>query len=162
MADCELCKLKQELKIYEDEICTAVLSDAVLGHVKIVPKKHVKELHELDKKEVTHLFKIATYASTVVFQLLKLQGTNIMANTMNPHFCLDIVPRKFDDSFELQWERKPMPDEELASAEKKIKDKTDFIGVQKPKTEIKETPKKELKEDKGVINYLLKQLLRLP
>ncbi len=99
---------KAELKIYEDDVCTAVLSDAALGHIQIIPKKKVRSLHELGAKEVSHLFRVASYASTVIFETLQLHGTNIMVNTLNPQLTIDVVPRKQDDDFDFQWERKPM------------------------------------------------------
>jgi len=163
MAECEVCeKTKSELKIYEDDICTAILSDAALGHIQVIPKKHVKEMHELDKKEISHIFRVASYASTVIFETLQLQGTNLLLNTLEPHLVINVIPRKFEDSFELQWERKPMPEEELAQVQNTIKDKTDYIGVEKPPTEVPEEKKEELEEEEGVVNYLLKQIQRIP
>ena len=151
-----------ELKIYEDDVCTAVMADAVLGHIQIMPKKKVKELHQLEPKEVSHLFRVATYASTVIFETLQLHGTNILVNTLKPELVIDVVPRKQDDDFDLQWERKPMQEEELAQVAKQIKDKTDYIGVEKPSAEVKEAKKEELSEEEGVVNYMLKQLERIP
>jgi diadenosine tetraphosphate (Ap4A) HIT family hydrolase len=151
-----------EFKIYEDDLCTAVLADAALGHVRITTKKKAQHLHDLEPKEVSHLFKVSTYASTVIFQLLQLHGTNILINTLQPQLTIDVVPRKQDDDIDLQWERKPMQQEELEQVAKQIKDKTDYIGVEKPSTEVKEAEKEELAEEEGVVNYLLKQLERIP
>jgi diadenosine tetraphosphate (Ap4A) HIT family hydrolase len=151
-----------ELKIYEDDVCVAFLADAALGHIRVAAKKKAREMHELEPKEVAHLFRVANYASTVIFETLQLHGTNILVNTLNPQFMIDVVPRKQDDGIDLNWERKPMGQEELAQVEKQIKDKTDFIGVAKPSAEVKEAKKEEIKEEEGVVNYLLKQLERVP
>jgi len=151
-----------EFKIYEDDVCTAVLADAALGHIQVIPKKKVKEMHELEPKEVSHVFRVASYASTVIFETLQLHGTNILVNTLKPQLVIDVLPRKQDDGLELQWERKPMQEEELAQVQKTIKDKTDYIGVEKPPTEIAEAKKEELSEEEGVVNYLLKQIQRIP
>jgi diadenosine tetraphosphate (Ap4A) HIT family hydrolase len=151
-----------ELKIYEDDVCTAVLADAALGHVQVIPKKKAREMHELEPKEISHIFRVACYASTVIFETLKLHGTNILVNTLNPQLTVDIIPRKQDDDLDFQWERKPMPEEEFVQVLKQVKDKTDYIGAEKPSAEIKEAEKEEIKEEEGVVNYLLKQIERIP
>jgi diadenosine tetraphosphate (Ap4A) HIT family hydrolase len=139
-----------------------VLGSAVPGHILVIPKKHAKKFSELGKGETSHIMKISTVLSTIVFEVLQLHGTNIIANTSKPHLFVEVVPRKMDDSLDLLWERNPIPEEQLSEIQKKIKDKTDLIGVKKPEAKVEEKPKEEISEKEGMINYLLKQLQRLP
>ncbi|MBW3012110.1 HIT family protein [Candidatus Woesearchaeota archaeon] len=162
--ECEICKRleNKDLIIFEDEKLAAVMGTAALGHVRIIPKKHAKSFSELDKKDVTYIFKVASIISSLLFETLGLHGTNIVANTLKPHIAVDIMPRKLDDNIELQWERKPMPDDQLSEVQKKIKDKTDVIGAAKPEAQVKEEVKEEIEDTKDAVNYLLKQIERIP
>ncbi|MBD3259830.1 HIT domain-containing protein [Candidatus Woesearchaeota archaeon] len=171
MAECKKCKLleKKENVIYEDDIAIAVLGRAAVGHVKVYPKKHVVKLEELDDKEAEHLFIVASYAATMVFEALGGQGgTNILVKNMpeEQHVTIDVVPRTAGDDFNFQWEPKEIDEKDMKDAGDRIKDKCDFIGHDK-KSEKKEGEapkalndknKKELDED----SYLVKHLKRIP
>jgi len=162
--ECDICEKlkKKENVVYEDDKLIAVLGTAVAGHILVIPKKHVKKFSELGKGEAAQIMKTATMLSTIIFEVLQLHGTNIIANTSKPHLYLEIVPRKMDDNLDLLWERNPLPEEQLSEIQKNIKDKTDLIGVKKPEAKVEEKPKEEIKEKEGIINYFLKQLQRIP
>jgi diadenosine tetraphosphate (Ap4A) HIT family hydrolase len=169
MAECKKCKLleKNENIVYEDDVAIAVLGDAAIGHVKVYPKKHVAKLEDLDDKEAEHLFIVASYAATMVFEALGGQGgTNILVKNMpeEQHVTIDVVPRTVGDDLNFLWEPKELEEDQMTDAGNRIKDKCDFIGHKKeekkgeaPKA-LKEKGKKELGED----SYLVKHLKRIP
>ncbi len=135
--------LKESEYAYEDEICYAELGKGVVGHVKIYSKKKVKKLEDLTADEVHHLFTVASYTATVVFESLGAQGTNILCNNSknSDELCIEIVPRNFSDDLDFQWPPKKFDDSEMQSISSRIKERAFFIGKEKPKKETEEVKK---------------------
>ena len=174
MADCDICNIlknKDSFKfIYEDDICYAILheSPSTLGHVLVIPKKHVPILEELDDKIVEHLFIISNKISTAIFDTLGAHGTNIVLNNGTaagqelPHVVINILPRTENDGINLEWQPKQASDGELKTAQSMIKSIADSIFAGKdnlPEVKIKKESKTLEKEEE---NYLIKQLNRIP
>jgi diadenosine tetraphosphate (Ap4A) HIT family hydrolase len=157
--------VKKEDILYEDEVGFAVLSRGTQGHIKVYSKKEVKKIEELDDNEIEHLFLIASYAATVVFETLGAEGTNVVAHSNNnhDHFYIDVIPRRGNDGIQLRWDSKPLPEPEVEDAFNRIKDKCDYIGLENKVegTEIKKVEKKEeALEDED--SYYVKHLNRSP
>lgn len=166
---CDIVKGKKEArKIYEDENAIAILPDnpAVPGHVRVIPKKHAHSLKDIAKDAATHLFWIASFAGSAIFEYLGVQGTNILLHDGlkgHEHLTLEVVPRKFDDNLDLQWAPKELSEEENNQAFERLKDKAFFVG--KEKEEKKKEPvhlDKKHHEVKGEDNYQIKRLVRIP
>ena len=158
---CNICEsLNDKSKVvYEDDSCFAVLGDSILGHIKVYPKKHTIKAEELKDDEIEHIFATASYAATAVFETLGAQGTNILSSNTGKeeHFCINVLPRNMNDDLNFQWEQKVLQDEEMNDARERIKDKADYIGIEKKKEELIENEEKELKDD-----YLSRHLERSP
>jgi diadenosine tetraphosphate (Ap4A) HIT family hydrolase len=163
MAECKKCKLLEKKKnvIYEDDIAIAVLGDTAVGHVRVYPKKHVQKLEELDDKEAEHIFIVASYAATMVFEALGGQGgTNILVKNMpeEEHVTIEVVPRTVGDDLNFQWEPKQLSEDEMKDASNRIKDKCDFIDQKQKKGEapkaLKSKDKKELSDDSPLVKHL--------
>ena len=135
--------------LYEDDVGYAVLGRSVLGHVKVYPRKYAKKVEELDDEEINHLFTIANITSTVVFETLGAQGTNVVAHSNNQGdvFFIDVLPRSVNDDINLRWEAKALPEPEVSDAFNRIKDKCDYIGVEG--SDKKEKRDKKDTKDKG-------------
>ncbi len=181
---CEVCKWIEEKKdikiVYEDEKSFVVLSNTpkALGHMIVFPKEHHDSIEDIPRDIVSHLFFVASFAATAVFEGLGSQGTNIIANDGSGseddlgHFGIHIVPRKEEDGLGLKWE--PNKDEaaKVEDTLSQIKDKACFIGqegeieeTQKeviPEESKSEKTKGVLKDEEGAENYLIKQLRRIP
>ncbi len=175
MPECEYCaiaegKLKAK-KIYEDDKVVAMLSDkpASLGHIIIFPKKHYPIIENVPDYEVAHIFQIANKISTIAFESLKMQGTNVIVNNgvaagqEKAHFCIHIIPRRENDKLDFDWQPKQLDVEEMSTIELKLKEETENIG------EFEEEEKKpiEIDAEKDEIlldpnNYLIKQVDRIP
>ena len=62
--DCIFCKIVEgeipSYQIYEDEHVMAFLdiTQGTLGHTLLIPKKHVKNVYELDEVTATNVFKV--------------------------------------------------------------------------------------------------------
>lgn len=190
MAEMNVQGVQQERVVYEDAAALAFLpGDAsAVGHVRVVPKKKVQSLEELDDDVVVQLFYIASYAASSVFEALGAQGTNIIVHNgkiqgkKEEFLHIDVLPRREDDGFDFKWESQQLKPEEMDGAQKSIKDKADYIGVKKsdkdengakeeivassgkPKDdETKHTFKEpHIDANADEDNYLIKQLTRVP
>lgn len=132
--------------LFEDEKVLVILAKKGLvpGHIEIYSKEEEKLIEKLAEDSSVHLFSIASLASSIIFDQLKAQGTNIILKSGsaddNPQarLCLHILPRTNEDDLNktLLWTPK-QPDYDLDSIVGKIKDKTWKIGY-KEKKEVKE------------------------
>ncbi len=102
MENCLFCKIiKKEIKsytIYEDEICLAFLdiNPKSNGHTLIIPKKHTKDLEDIDIETINHIFKVAKELSTILKEKLKYVGLQLVQNNgicqEIKHFHLHLIP----------------------------------------------------------------------
>lgn len=147
-------KIKSK-KIYEDHETLAVLEINPVnpGHTVIFPKKHYEFLSQI--KDVGHLFNVVNKISSLLFDSLSAQGTNILisngqsAGQLIPHVTVNIIPRFAKDKLNLQLETKKTTDQDLDKLLVKIKESKFFIDFQKNLEEKKSEVKKEvIKSDK--------------
>ncbi|HJX05387.1 MAG TPA: HIT family protein [Candidatus Nanoarchaeia archaeon] len=171
---CDKIREKKALIAYEDDNLIAILpaKPAVPGHIKIMPKQHFTKLEELSDELVEGLFFLANFSSASVFEALQAHGTNIILNEGDNHLVIDVIPRKEGDNLNFSWKPKELSPEEMDEIHNRINDKAFVIGKEKKEEEAKPVPelkpfeekKEEVikipKEDR--INYLIKQLLRIP
>lgn len=168
---CEQIKKQDKNIIYEDNLAVVMLAPepAAKGHLLVLPKQHFQIMEQIPEDLIGYLFLIANKASTLIFESLGMQGTNITvnngvaANQEWAHFAINVVPRKENDGIDFNFQRSQADQTELDDVVKKLKDETDFIGKDKAqdKTEVikKEKSKEINAEDK---DYRLKQLRHVP
>jgi len=171
--ECAICKIFENVSlfklIYEDELCIALLHEnpANYGHVIVIPREHYIIIEEVPDDVVEHLFSVANIISSTLFESLNIQGTNVLVNNgndsgqENPHFMINIVPRTENDGINFEWTAKPASEDDLKTAELKLKQYTGKLIFQEEKTkpiEINREPE-EIKDDDS---YLIRQLKRIP
>lgn len=159
---CEICELieKKENIIYEDEKIIALLhpKPCTVGHIILMPKKHIPILEQIHEDLFADLIKKANKISSAIFESMQPQGTNIFiqnglaAGQKFAHVIVNIIPRKQGDGINLEWTPKKVEKEELSTLEKMIKD----ILVSSPE------PEKIEEIDDDEINYLIEHLKRIP
>ena len=116
-------------KIYEDDICLAFLdlSQATLGHTLVVPKKHFKNIFDLDEETAAHLFKVVTKLSKQICLTLGANDVNILNNSGEiagqtvMHFHIHIIPRYQNDNMEFKFASNKLTNDEFKSLCEKIK-----------------------------------------
>lgn len=117
--------------IYEDEQVLACIPEkgAVEGHIEIYSKQQEKDFTKLSIAESAHLFYVASFAATAVFEGLGAQGTNIILKSGisddNPDgkLILHVLPRRQGDGLEkLHWQPQ-QPSYNLDEVMEKIRDK---------------------------------------
>ena len=110
--DCIFCKiLDNEIpsyKIYEDKNVLAFLdiTQGTKGHTLIIPKKHIKNIYELDEETASKIFKIVPKIANALKVAFNPIGLNIVNNNDQPlqsvfHFHIHLIPRYKDDGMKL-------------------------------------------------------------
>ncbi|MBS3097794.1 HIT domain-containing protein [Candidatus Woesearchaeota archaeon] len=173
--DCILCSIIEgkipSKKVYEDDDSLAILdvNGSNPGHCFVIPKQHYPILEQVPDFQIAKLFGIANKISTVIFEALKAEGTNVFvtngvtAGQTVAHFMINVIPRSSNDKINLQWQPKQLDEEEMSTIELKLKEEAKNMGVfQTKKTFETRTIKKEPERISGEENYLIKQLRKIP
>ena len=116
-------------KVYEDDVCIAILdiSQATIGHTLVIPKKHFKNIFELDVETAAHLFKVVTNLSKKLSKALNVDNMNILNNNgalagqSVDHFHIHIIPRYENDNLEIKFSSNKLSPEEFNNLLNKIK-----------------------------------------
>lgn len=103
MKDCLFCKIiNKEIPnytVYEDDICLAFLDINPIspGHTLIIPKKHYKDLNDIDSKTLNHILKVAKELSATLKEKLNYQGLQLVQNNGIcqdiKHYHLHLIPK---------------------------------------------------------------------
>lgn len=110
--DCIFCKIIAgdipSYKIYEDDHVLAFLdiTQGTKGHTLIIPKKHIKNVYELDEETIVNVFKVVPMIANALKEAFSPIGLNIINNNDQPHqsvfhFHIHLIPRYENDGMEL-------------------------------------------------------------
>lgn len=93
--------------VYEDDKYLAFLdlSQTTYGHTLVIPKKHSKNIFELDESSFD-IMKVVKKVALILKEKLNPIGINIISNNERPlqsveHFHIHIIPRYEDDNFDI-------------------------------------------------------------
>ena len=176
MSQCAYCQKiedSKQRKLYKDDKVVAILEETpyAIGHVVVVPAQHFTILEQVPDFIISHIFNVANKISTSAFEALGAHGTNILVNNGvvagqdQPHFAVHIIPRRQNDSINLQWDTKQLSEEEMSTVELSLKEHTQHIGQfqkEKAKPVDMDEEKEQKKEKMTKEDYLTRQLRRLP
>jgi histidine triad (HIT) family protein len=125
MSDCIFCKIVEgtipSYKVYEDDHCYAFLDifPANRGHTLVIPKKHLKDIHEIDGQTYGHV----ANAAKLVADLLQLQlgsdGTSVFQMNRDAgwqtvfHLHMHVIPRWENDGLHKPWDIAPATESDL-------------------------------------------------
>ena len=131
-------------KVYEDEYLIGALDvkPGNKGHVILFPKAHYEILNQME--EVGHLFNVAKKISSIIFDAVKAEGTDIfvangaVAGQIVPHVSVHIIPRFKDDKVNFSWDFIKVNDNELDELQREIGMKLYEFNKEKPINEKKE------------------------
>jgi histidine triad (HIT) family protein len=91
-------------KVYEDNDLLAFLdiSQNTKGHTLLIPKKHVKNIYELDEETASRIFKAVPKIARALKRQFNPIGMNIINNADKPlqsvfHFHIHFIPRYEND-----------------------------------------------------------------
>ncbi len=116
----------EESLVYEDEKTIVFIPDRpkVEGHLVVIPRDPYRSINDVPPQIVSHLFYVASFAATTLFEGLGAEGTNIIMNdgevSRMDRLTIDIIPRKQDDGIGFKWEPKKLTEEEMKDSVQKI------------------------------------------
>lgn len=101
--DCIFCKIVNgdipSYTIYEDDLVKAFLdvNPDINGHLLIIPKKHYKDLFDIDEKTLMHIFETAKKINPILKEKLNTEGLTLVQNNgllqEVKHFHLHLKPQ---------------------------------------------------------------------
>lgn len=121
---CDICdnKYKENILFENDNIIIMLaLNPATSGHIQVFPRKHYTIIEQVPDPELEYVALVANKMSMLLFELLKVHGTNIIiqngvpAGQTMPHVSINIIPRRTDDGLKLDWDMKQANPESLDS-----------------------------------------------
>ena len=89
--------------IYEDKYCKVILNinPVVNGHLLIIPKKHFKDIKDIQIDILTHINKVTVKMIELLEEKLNCEGVTIANNygcaQEIMHFHIHIIPRYIND-----------------------------------------------------------------
>ncbi|OGG56685.1 hypothetical protein A3D71_03550 [Candidatus Kaiserbacteria bacterium RIFCSPHIGHO2_02_FULL_55_20] len=131
-ADCLFCKIVvREIPaqiVYEDDNVLAFLDINPInpGHTLVIPKKHSKDIFEIDYAEWTAVMRAARVIAHALETALKTDGINLGMNNRAGagqvvfHAHVHVIPRFEGDPHKL-WRGKPYAEGEFAATGDKIR-----------------------------------------
>jgi histidine triad (HIT) family protein len=133
MDDCLFCKIVAgELpaeKVAEDERTVAFMdiNPATRGHLLVVPRKHVRDLLEIEPDELAAVTQAAQRVATRTVEALEADGVNLLNSCGSAawqtvfHFHIHVIPRYEDDPLRLPWIPGPGNEDEIKAAAARIR-----------------------------------------
>jgi histidine triad (HIT) family protein len=125
--DCIFCKIiAGELPsqiIDQDERTVAFMdiNPATRGHLLVVPRRHTRDLLEIDQQDLQATVLAAQRLAHRVHDRLGADGVNLL-NARGPaawqtvfHFHMHVIPRYSGDSLRLPWHPTPGDSDEIAA-----------------------------------------------
>lgn len=113
--DCIFCKIANgqipSSTVYEDDMFRVILdlSPATKGHALVLPKKHFRNIFDIDQETASRLFVVASKVAKAMKKSLGCDGLHIVQNNEEIagqtvfHFHLHIIPRYKDDGQKILW-----------------------------------------------------------
>jgi len=111
----------------EDSIAFMDINPATDGHCLVIPRKHVKDLWEIDVQTAANTMRAAVRVAEMIRSSLDPDGINILHATGAVafqtvfHFHLHLVPRTHGDSIKLPWIPTPGDPDRIAEMAALIK-----------------------------------------
>lgn len=100
--DCVFCKIIDgsipSYTIYEDDIvkCFLDINPDTNGHTLIIPKKHFKDIDDMDNETLSHIFNVAKDIKKLLEEKLNIDGLTFIQNNGDvqevKHYHLHLKP----------------------------------------------------------------------
>lgn len=130
---CVFCKIiNNEIpsyKVYEDENVIAILdiSQATNGHTLVIPKAHFESMLDISEEVLSNVFMVVKKVTKQLEKTLNICDFNILNNvgsvagqTVN-HFHVHIIPRRENDSFNIDFPYNKLTQDEFIELLNRIK-----------------------------------------
>lgn len=116
--------------VYEDMHTMAFMdiNPATRGHVLVIPKKHARDIFDVDEDEALHVMRTVVRVAKAIDKALQPDGVNlIQANRRAAfqsvyHFHMHVIPRWWDDGLVPIWRHQREDPEVLREVGSKIRE----------------------------------------
>jgi histidine triad (HIT) family protein len=132
--DCLFCKIVAgEIPatiVAEDERTIAFMdiNPATRGHALVIPRTHVRDVHEIDPEDLKAVAAVAQQIAAKARERLGADGVNLL-NSSGPaawqtvfHFHMHVIPRYDGDPLRLPWVPSPGDMDDVAAAGAQLAD----------------------------------------
>jgi histidine triad (HIT) family protein len=131
--DCIFCKIVAgELPaqiVAEDELTVAFMdiSPATRGHLLVIPRRHSRDLLEIDAEDLEATVLAARRMAQRVHERLGADGVNLLNARGRAawqtvfHFHLHVIPRYEGDPLRLPWDPSPGDEDEIARVAEELR-----------------------------------------
>jgi histidine triad (HIT) family protein len=107
--------------VFENDDCYAFLDifPAGRGHTLVIPKKHVKDIHEADAYTYSKVAAAAKEVADLLAAKLGSEGTTVFQMSREAgwqtvfHLHMHVIPRWEDDGLHKPWDIAPASDSDL-------------------------------------------------
>ncbi len=125
MSECIFCKIVEgslpSHKVFENEDCYAFLDifPAGRGHTLVIPKTHVRDIHEADALTYSKVAAAAKAVADLLAATLGSEGTTVFQMSREAgwqtvfHLHMHVIPRWKDDGLHKPWDIAPADDADL-------------------------------------------------
>jgi histidine triad (HIT) family protein len=132
MSECIFCKIIEgsipSYKVFENNYCYAFLDifPANRGHTLVIPKKHVKDVHDADAVTYAEVASAAKTVADILATKLGSDGTTIFQMSRQAgwqtvfHLHMHVIPRWSNDGLHKPWDIAPAQETELQEVLKLI------------------------------------------
>lgn len=96
-------------KLYEDDLVMVIMdvNPTSNGHSLVIPRKHYKDLFDIDKEVLNHIMEVAKEMAKILEEKLECEGMTLIQNNgisqEVKHFHLHLVP-KYNNSKKMDIE----------------------------------------------------------
>lgn len=158
----------QEVMVYEDALIYAFMpkDGACIGHV-VIKTKAAKQFLDCSSDEIMQMFSCASITSSMVYEGLQAQGTNLIlqdgvqANGEN-EVVLHVLPRKEGDGLNFLWAPQEFPPEKLEEIGGKLKENVFLIGNKHVEIQDDVPPPLEEQKSEEEVEQIMKNMTRYP
>lgn len=125
MSECIFCKIVEgslpSYKVFENDDCYAFLDifPAGRGHTLVIPKNHVRDIHEADALTYSKVAAAAKDVADLLAAKLGSEGTTVFQMSREAgwqtvfHLHMHVIPRWKDDGLHKPWDIAPADDADL-------------------------------------------------
>jgi len=126
--DCLFCRIVAgdlpSTRVHEDDRTVAFMdiATATRGHLLVVPRRHARDLHQVDPEDLAACARVAQVLAGRVRERLGADGINLLNSCGEaawqtvPHFHLHVIPRYRHDPLRLPWDPETGDGAEIAAA----------------------------------------------
>jgi histidine triad (HIT) family protein len=128
--DCLFCKIVAgelpSTRVHEDDQAIAIMDifPATLGHVLVIPRRHSRDIHDIDPADLAHCAQIAKDLAGRAVRGLGAGGVTIMQSNGAVawqtvfHYHVHVIPRYQGDPLVLPWKPASAPDLDVSEISK--------------------------------------------